>query len=563
MPYVIGHGRWPHGTDWLTEAALGTYIPLLNALNDLVEEGISPKITIGITPILAEQLADDAFVHEFISYMQAKIEAVEADEKFFGAMGDEHLATLARRWNAHYTHIFGCFRRRYNRSIINAFKKLQDDGHIEIITSGATHGYFPLLSRDTSIQAQVKQGVATYKRHFGRDPKGFWLPECAYRPRYAWSYPVKPSNGTGEPYLRKGVEEFLGENGIDYFMIENHLLKGGTALGVYADRFGALKKLWTEFEKHYIPTDGAKTEHRAYWVRSYGEAAEPVCIFPRDGRTGGQVWSATGGYPGDEWYLEFHKKHNPGGNTYWRVTGEDVDLGDKLPYVPEKAVEMVKSHAAHYVSVVKEVMQAHIDQYGEPGVVCAPYDTELYGHWWFEGVEWIKQVIALMSRDPEINICTGSDYLNANPPKQAVALPEGSWGEGGFHWIWLNKDTRWTWELVYDAEKDLVDLATELEGNQNAERMVKQAARELFLMQSSDWQFNISTGGSVDYGAMRLKAHYANLKRLCELARKAASGENLTIEDWDFIDYCEERNQVFQDIDPSWFVRLEHEPNLG
>ncbi len=138
------------------------------------------------------------------------------------------------------------FRKRYDGSLPRAFAALQDQGHIEIITSSATHGYFPLLAQDVSIQAQVKQGVTTYVRHFGCQPVGFWLPECAYRPSYRWSPPLQPKGRHIEPYDRKGVEEFLEENRLKYFIVGSHLLEGGETRGVYVDRFGALQTLWAQ-----------------------------------------------------------------------------------------------------------------------------------------------------------------------------------------------------------------------------------------------------------------------------------------------------------------------------
>ena len=556
LPSVLLHGRSPHGTDWLTEAASESYLPLLGVLYDLTESGHSPKITIGITPVLAEQMADQSFVYEFQSYLQAKIDAAGVDEAAFASQQKPRQAQLAAWWREHYQKALGHFRMRYGKSIVNAFKELQDAGSVEIITSGATHGYSPLLSQDTSIQAQVKQGVRTYKRHFGRDPRGFWLPECAYRPRYRWSFPAQPAGEQQIPYLRKGVEEFLAENGLRYFIIEQHLLRGGMAGGVYAYRFGALKNLWSQFEKQYVPEDADKSVYAPYWVNSHSDRG-PVAVFARDPETGGQVWSAAQGYPGDEWYLEFHKKHMPGAHRYWRVTGDNVDLGDKQDYDPARAAESARSHAEHFVWLVKETLRAHKERCGSPGVICAPYDTELFGHWWFEGVDWLREAIRRMSEDPEIQLTTCGDYLEANPPAYAVSLPEGSWGEGGFHWIWFNQATYWSWELVYDAELCMKRLAQELGGRSDTERLLKQAARELLLLESSDWQFNISSNTSADYGEARIREHHGSFKRLEAMARDIAAGRNPTDDDWDFLAYCEERDPLFPDIDPQWFAELE------
>jgi hypothetical protein len=92
----------------------------------------------------------------------------------------------------------------------------------------------------------VRVGKETYRRHFGRDPRGMWLPECAYRPSYNWSSPIKEYPKT---FMRRGVEEFLFKYDIQYFIVDKHLILGGKNRGVYIDRYESLKQLWQQFEK--------------------------------------------------------------------------------------------------------------------------------------------------------------------------------------------------------------------------------------------------------------------------------------------------------------------------
>ncbi|MCL6628220.1 MAG: DUF1957 domain-containing protein [Armatimonadetes bacterium] len=557
IPYVLSHGRWPHGTDWLLEVTAESYIPLLDIMYDLVEEGYSPKLTIGLTPVLVEQLADESFKYEFAAYARMRAQAAHENKKQFSASGSQHQAYLADYWHDYYWKVFNNFKKRYGRNLIKAFAELQDAGHIEIITSAATHGYFPLLSQDVSIQAQVKQGVQTYKKHFKRQPLGFWLPECAYRPAYRWSPPVQPKNRTIEPYMRRGIEDFLSENGLRYFIIESHLLTGGQTRGVYVDRFGALQKLWQQYTKEVPEFEAAKTPYKPYVIHSTYGSESPVSVFVRDHTTGSQVWSRWQGYPGDEWYLEFHKKHTPGGHKYWRVTGPNTDLGDKLPYEPHRADEMTGLHCSHFMNVLKNVLREHYEQTGTPGIVCAPYDTELYGHWWMEGIRWIYRVVKAIHDDPEVDIVTCSEYLENNPPNASIVLPEGSWGEGGFHYMWLNENTDWTWPYIYEAELKMRDLVKTFGNNKDVVPILKQAARELLLLQASDWQFCISTGSSKDYGELRLTEHYKSFERLANIVDEMATTGHVSDDDWQFYKICEERDSLFHEVDPNWWLELE------
>src|SRR5512137_2126434 len=148
IPYVLAHGSWPHGMDWLYEAAAETYLPLLDVFERLAGEGIPARATVSFTPVLMEQLKDPAFVRGFEEYLKMKIAIAVRDRSYFETTGNAALRSLTNFWETWYRKILEDFRGRYRGDIIDAFKSLQDRGQIEVLTSGATHGYFPLLSRD-------------------------------------------------------------------------------------------------------------------------------------------------------------------------------------------------------------------------------------------------------------------------------------------------------------------------------------------------------------------------------------------------------------------------------
>lgn len=566
LPYVISHGRWPHGLDWLNEAAAETYIPLATLLDRLLGEGRKPRLTIGLTPVLTEMLADETFQEEFVAYLDAKIEAAKADQTEFARLGDAVMRRLAADWEAWYSAARRAFTDTYGRDLPGAFRRLQDRGAIEIMTSGATHGYFPLLSRDTSIQAQVKQAVASYRRHFGRAPRGIWLPECAYRPSYRWQSPL-PNDGD-EPRERKGIEEFLSENGIEWFVVDSHLLKGGRAIGVYVDRFELLERLWSRYVAE--KGEGARPEiprtpYELYYVASRRVGA-PVAIFSRDPKTALQVWSGQHGYPGDGQYLDFHKKRFPGGLRYWRVTDSQADLADKQPYEPEAARSRIPPQADHFRDLVKSVLEEHYTETGRPGILTAPFDAELFGHWWFEGPSWLEAVLRRVEEDPDVELATCAGWLETHRPTEVIALPEGSWGEGGHHFIWLNQDNAWTWKHVYAAERALPALLAEATPERLAtdpalKRVLEQAARELLVLQASDWQFLISTVAARDYAEMRTARHAEDFQRLAAIARRllaAGARGTLTPEEEAVVSDLEARDHLFPDVDLEWWRRVEH-----
>jgi len=552
LPYVLMHGVWPHGTDWLNEAAAECYIPLINAFTQLAEEGISANVTINVSPVLAEQLADEGFKAGFLDYVDQRIAFAEQNEKEFHDTGRPHLERLAQDWRAYFEGVRRDFTDRYKMDLIGALRRLQDGGHIEIITCCATHGYLPLLGRDECVQAQVRTGVATYQRHFGRPPRGLWLPECAYRPRYEWVSPLDKS-GQPKPVLRQGVEEFLHDAGIRYFIVDSHLLKGGKPIGVYMDRFEALQRLWGQFSEHYTPRAeiAERSPHRTYVVCSDPGADRTAAIFVRDPRSALQVWSGEHGYPGDGNYLDFHKKHFPGGHRYWRVTDCKADLGAKQEYDPDCIEDCLASHAYHFNELVRNILTDDTTVPLGSGVVCAPFDAELFGHWWFEGPRWIYKVFKALHQSGDVRSVQCSQYLSEQPPASVVGLPEGSWGEGGFHWIWLNQWTEWTWREIYKAEDQFVALLARYRNDPDPTlaELLQQAGRELLLLESSDWQFLISTWHARDYAENRVAVHVNDFKALADLVEAYSVRRTLTPEERAFLEKVHMRDSLFPGLD--------------
>lgn len=558
IPYVLGHSTWPHGSNMMYEAAADTYIPLLWACEELAWEQIPFNITLGLTPIVMEQLNDERFKEWFPSYLEHRCwKAIENANEFRGR-GEEHLAWLAERWQQHFEALQDSYLNRYDRDLLAQFRQHQDDGHLEIMCSAATHGYLPLLHEDASVQGQIMQGVATYEQHMGRRPRGFWLPECAYRPRCMWASPLPGAHE--QPYPRKGLEEFLGENGIDYFIVDTEAgLHSGEPLPVRLEHEGTLGKAWSRI---YRAGDYAepRTIYRPYFVGSHFEDHPPVAALIRDAQTGQQVWSGTVGYPGDHNYLDFHKKHVPGDHRYWRVTDSEADLGSKQPYMPDWADQRMREHAGHFLAIVKETLRWAPHHGGKlPGAIL-PFDAELFGHWWFEGTRWLTQTVRWMHQDPELKVMTCSNFVREEEPNAAITLPESSWGVGGDHQVWLNPHMEWVWHKIHDAEKDfqalLCDCGT---GHDEAARtLVQQAARELLLLQASDWPFLISAGTAGDYSAMRIVGHYDDYKRVADMVRRYGRGECLTQEDWDWLGQLQERDRPFPEVEPGFFGAVRH-----
>jgi 1,4-alpha-glucan branching enzyme len=287
-----------------------------------------------------------------------------------------------------------------------------------------------------------------------------------------------------------------------------------------------------------------------------------VAIFTRDPDSALQVWSGEHGYPGDGNYLDFHKKHFPGGHRYWKVTSAGADLADKMIYYPPDARNRIPENATHFVSLLEDILAAHHGQTGAEGILCAPFDAELFGHWWFEGPEFLGIVLKMVEESETITPTTCSEFLDATEPARVISIPEGSWGEGGHHYIWLNEWTDWTWRHIYEDEVTMQELARNYKDSENQVlvEIVKQAARELMLLCASDWQFLISTWAARDYAESRLSAHHRAFEILAEMADKVGRGEKLTSGEKEQLRNYQEQDQLFEDISLDWFAELRYPP---
>jgi 1,4-alpha-glucan branching enzyme len=465
---------------WLYEAMTETYIPLLLLMERLIEEGVDFRLTFSLTPTLASMLLDPLLQSRYLARLERLIELAGREIRRTRSQPAFH--GLAHRYFHFFQKIRAAYINRYGRDLISAFRRLQGSGKVEIIAGAATHGYLPLLAvNPAAVRAQVRIGVDFYRQLLGRSPKGFWLPECAYY---------------------RGVEEILGEQGIRYTILETH----GITRADPRPRYGV-----------------------------FGPVCCPcgVAAFGRDPESSKQVWSSRAGYPGDYDYREFYRDiafdldgeyigpylHPEGiradtGIKYYRITGQ----GDhKEIYVPERAERKAELHAANFIFNREKQVEYLASTMDRKPLVLAPYDAELFGHWWFEGPLWLDSLIRqIASRPGAVRLVTLSEYLEENPSHQVCQPCPSSWGFKGFNEVWLNGQNDWIYPQLHRAADKMEVLARKRPRARSLkERALSQAARELLLAQASDWAFMIS-GQTAEYGRQRTETHLARFHKLYE-----------------------------------------------
>ncbi len=494
--------------DWFFEAVTETYIPLINVFERLVNDGVRFRITMSLSPTLLCMFADPLLQSRYIRHIESLIELAEKECK--RTEREPHFNGLAHMYLDKFRSARRFFVEKCGRNLVNAFRKLADSGFVEVITSAATHGYLPLSEiNKAAVRAQIKVGVDHYKAHFGRVPPGMWLPECGYNP---------PD------------DKYLAEFGVKYFFVDTH----GILHGSPRPKYGIFAPVYTK---------------------------NGVAAFGRDVESSRAVWSAEEGYPGDHNYREFYRDigfdldhdyirpyiHVDGtrintGIKYFRISGS---TDDKQPYDLKAAADKAAEHAGNFMfNRQRQVEHVHGVTDKKP-IVVSPYDAELFGHWWYEGPMWLDYLFRKLHYDQDtVRTVTPSQYLAENPRNQVLTPSMSSWGWKGYSEVWLEGSNDWIYRHVHKAQERMVELAeTYYNCADNLKiRALNQAARELLLLEASDWPFILKTGTVVSYAQKRIKDHMLRFIRLYDDIRSGSIDEG-------WLSDIEGKDNVFSEID--------------
>jgi 1,4-alpha-glucan branching enzyme len=478
LPYVR-HPKTPECLEelWLMEAITETYIPIIEVMDGLLRDNVPFRLTMSITPTLASMLADGFLQERYHRHITKLCELAEKEVQRTRFMPG--LQTMAVQYLRQFQRARQTFEDCHYR-LLDRFIALEKTGSLEIIASAATHGYLPLLYiNPKAVEAQIALGVETYRHFFAKEPSGFWLPECAFTP---------------------GIDEILGAYGIRYVITDSHGI-------IHAQP----RPRYSVYAPIYTPA--------------------MVAAFGRDWESSKQVWSASEGYPGDFFYRDFYRDigfdldydyikpyliagiRGFTGIKYYRISGKG---NHKEIYDPGIAQIRAAEHAGNFMfnrELQAQFLAARMDR---PPLIIAPYDAELFGHWWYEGPQWLDYLFRKAAYDQEVfAMITPTEYLQQYPSNQISMPSESSWGNGGYHEVWLDGSNDWIYRHLHRAADRMVQLANRYRhADGHLERALNQAARELLLAQASDWAFIMKTGTMVEYAQRRTREHISNFIEL-------------------------------------------------
>jgi 1,4-alpha-glucan branching enzyme len=486
LPYVRHPEHTSHLEEaWLFEAVADCYLPLLEVIDRLSADGVPGRLTISISPTLAAMAQDP--------HLQARTERYLAQRAELGrreverTAGDPLAQSLAELYRTESEQKLAAFI-RLNRDVTAGFAAAQARGAVDLATTSATHIYAPLHAHQPGVvAAQFRIAVDTHQRVFGEPPRAFWLSECGYA---------------------GGFDALLHEAAGDVpFVLDAH----GLLLGDPTPRAGIVRPVRTPAGPPAVARDP--------------ESAEPV-------------WDATHGYPGHPAYREFYRDigfdlpmsqiapfvepdgtRRDTGYKYFAITSRRK--GPKALYDPAQAQAQAVAHARAYIDARAARLARLRELIDAPPILTAPFDAELFGHWWYEGPRFLD---AALRRAGEIGLPVLGLAEAAQGALQTVRPADSSWGRGGYHGWWLNEQTDWVYPRLHAANRRMIALATRFRGSppgSPADRLLTQAARELLLAQASDWPFMIRAGTAVTYATNRLRDHLAAFDRMADLAAAA------------------------------------------
>jgi len=463
---------------WLFEALVECYLPLLDAFDRMAGDGVAFALTMSVTPPLAAMLKDELLRRRFDEYL-ARAQTL-AEREMRRVYGDAEFAPLATFYRDHFQRMREVWE-RHDGDVVAGLVRHWDAGRLELLTCSATHCYLPgMLPAREGIRPQLELGVRGFERLVGRKPTGAWLAECAFHPSF---------------------DEEIARAGIRFSVLDTH--------GIINAR-----------------------PRPAFGVNAPICSPSGVAFFGRDIESSRQVWSRDEGYPGDVYYRDFYRdigfdlpepdlmgevaadgSRLMTGLKYFRITGKG---GVKEPYQPGVASAKAREHAANFVFNRAQQLRHLESTMVVPPIVVAPYDAELYGHWWFEGPLFLEAVFRKLREGADgVEAVTLRQYLDRHPVCTEATPSASTWGAGGYGDVWVGQESAWTWRHVHHATRyarHLVEKYRHAEGVRG--QALDQMIRELLLLQSSDWAFILKMKTSTGYAEARVRAHSHRLRHL-------------------------------------------------
>jgi 1,4-alpha-glucan branching enzyme len=464
LPWVAHHGTWPVGEEWLHQAFTGSWRRVIGVLDSLAEQGVREVATLGVTPVTAAMLDDPYCLAELHSW--AGRWQLRAEGLGTGSDWQE----FARWERAEATACLADLEARWLRGgLSSVLRPLLDSRVIELLSGPATHPFQPLLT-DRFAAAQLRTGLDDAQLRFGRRPAGIWAPECGYAP---------------------GMAEFYAGAGVARFVVDGPAVGGRTGAGFRLGSSG-------------------------------------VACFARDLAVSERVWASGRGYPAGPDYRDFHTFDHASGFRASRVTALDVPAADKARWRPGPAMAAARRDAADFVAViVARLRQLHAEQ-GRPGLVVTAFDTELFGHWWYEGPQFLASLLRLLP-EAGVTLTTLAGAERDGLVTGRIELGPSSWGAGKDWRVWDNERVAGLATDSAHVQKRLTELVDAANGAalRSGYAPVRnpaldQLAREAMLLTSSDWAFMVTRDSAAGYARDRAAGH---AKAFADLAATVEHGD--------------------------------------
>jgi 1,4-alpha-glucan branching enzyme len=506
---------------WLFEAISDTYIPILEVFERLERDHVPFRLGISFSPLLCYMLQDEYLLRRYLGYVDRQIEfgAREMDR----TENEPALHTLVQFYYDRLVDKRILFTERYGGNILKVFSYYQKKGRVEILTTAAAHAFLPIYTAyPEAIQAQIEAALSSFRHNFGKLPHGFWLPELGWSP---------------------DLDSYLRAYNFSYTIADTHA--------------GLLKNPETSRGSFYPVRTPAQTlvlfrDFRA--VRDVLDT-ETGCRYS-------PVYRDSGADAGFELPAEmvtpFLNDHSGRVRTGYAYSTNGGRGQNKQVYDPAPAATLAGEQALSFLEVrlstlrkAREMGKADPSPGAiDPISVCA-WDADVFGRRWYEGPLFLEALFRGAAGRQDVRFMNPGEYLCKQDRLSITSeMPEfSSWGFNGYAEPWLNASNDWMYPHVMQALERMIELAERFPNDTGLrERALNQAAREILLVQASDWPRMLDNQEHAEYARNQVEAALRNFTTIYE-----ALGSNYISTEW--LTNVERRHNFFPAINYRVFRR--------
>ena len=477
------------------------YLPILNMFADLESEGIPFKVNMAISPVFCTMLADPVIQQQYIEWLEKIVALGEAEVAKYDS--DDVKRELAEKYVRQTKQNLKDFQETFNQDILSKIKYYMNHGNIELMATAATYSFLPhYVDMPEAVQAQIETGMQIHKSYFGLIPEGFWLPYMGYVP---------------------GLERIIRPYGFNYAIVDTHSLLFADpmpAAGIFSPvRCGnSLVLFGCDYEKNEAFRNAGVYRNQE---KDIGFDADEEYLDGILGDIGVRVKT---------------------GYRYFTNAGSEYDM--------KVAMEQVNKDAESFVKEKTDKLEraSSLMEGADASLVCS-FDASCFGGSWYEGIEWLNQVLRKVAESDDIELATCSELIDRQYSLPRISPFPGACVGAGYGECLLDNTNSWMIRYVRKACERMIDLAVRFSDDTGLKaRSLNLASKELLLAMAGDWPKMLHDGDMPEYAEERFKESVSAFSTVYD-----SLGSNCISTEW--LTKMEKKHPLFSEMNYHVFSR--------